>query len=342
LPEIFLFHRQYTIAFQYFGAGTVMKNNIQINKICIYGVGGVGGFFGGKIANAINLYNPANRKIFFIARGEHKEVIKRDGIKLITTDETIVGIPAQVTDDINEVQKPDLFLLCVKSYDLDDVVDSIRSKVNQNTIILPLLNGADIYDRIRANLNDGIVLPACVFVGTHIQKPGVISQIGGDGKILFGKDPKFSEFNAERVLSFFDDMGIYFQWNDDPFPAIWQKYMFIASFGLVTVFTGKTLGEIMDDEKAKALVSGIMGEINTIAQAKKIVLPENIIAESINKAKNFPYDTKTSYQRDVEAKGPVNEGDLYGGMIIRQGDELGIPTPVTKEVYTKIQDRLAG
>ncbi len=314
----------------------------MISKVCIYGVGGVGGYLGAKIANAINLNNSTNREIYFIARGEHKEVIKHDGIKLITTDETIVGIPTKVKSDIKEIPAPDLFLLCVKSYDLDDVMKSIRSKINKNTVVIPLLNGADIYDRIRANLNEGIVLPACVFVGTHIQKPGVISQNGGDGKILFGCDPKFPKFKADHVISFFDDMGINFQWNHDPFPAIWQKYLFIASFGLVTVFTGKTLGEIMDDEKAKELVPEVMGEIYSIAKAKGIMLPENIIPESINKAKNFPYETKTSYQRDVEAKGRVNEGDLYGGMIIRQGEALGIPTQVTKSIYSKIQKRLSG
>ena len=319
-----------------------MINNSAINKICIYGVGGVGGYFGCKIANAINSISDSNYESYFIARGDHLKAIKRNGIKVISPEKTIVGVPTKATDDINEVPTPDLFLLCVKSYDLNEVVKSIRSIVNARTVIVPLLNGADIYDRIKTDLTNGIVLPACVFVGTHIQKAGVISQSGGDGKILFGKDPKFTNYNADNVIRVFNDLGINYQWNDDPFPTIWSKYIFIASFGLVTVYTGKSLGEIMEDHEAKKLIHEIMQEIYSIAKGNGIVLPQDIIEKSINKANIFPFDTKTSYQRDVEAKGNVNEGDLYGGTIIREGNFLGIPTPVTKLIYTKIQNRLKG
>ncbi len=241
---------------------------------------------------------------------------------------------------INEIPEPDLILLCVKSYDLNEVVKAISLKVKKKTIIIPLLNGADIYDRIRANLDNGVVLPACVFVGTHIEKPGIINQNGGDGIILFGRDPKFPGFIPEDVMDFFKSMRINYKWNDDPFPAIWEKYIFIASFGLVTVYTGKTLGEIMKEKESKDLVREVITEIGLIAKKKGIRLPENIIEESINKANNFPYETKTSYQRDVEAKGNVNEGDLYGGTIIRLGECIGIPTPVTESIYYRIQQRL--
>jgi 2-dehydropantoate 2-reductase len=319
-----------------------MSQESTIERICVYGIGGVGGYFGSKIANAIAGSAGTKYKSYFIARGAHLEVIKRDGIKVISPEQTIVGKPNQATDDIKKIPDPDLILICVKSYDLDKVVKSIESKVKDKTIIIPLLNGADIYDRIRVNLNTGIVLPACVFVGTHIEKPGVIQQNGGDGRILFGKDPKYKTFDPDNVIRTFNDMGINCQWNDNPFPAIWSKYIFIASFGLVTVYTGKCLGEIMEDTAAKENVSEIMHEIFNIAKEKGIELPPDIIEESINKANNFPYDTKTSYQRDVESKGKINEGNLYGGTIVNEGKALGIPTPVTSSIYAEIQNRLIG
>ena len=76
-------------------------------------------------------------------------------------------------------------------------------------------------------------------------------------------------------------------------------------------------------------------EIFNIAYAKGIELPSDIIEKSIYKARDFPYDTKTSYQRDVEWKGKINEGDLYGGTIIKEGRSLGIPTPVTSSIYSE-------
>lgn len=270
------------------------------------------------------------------------EAINRDGIRLVSADRTIVGKPTLATDNLNDVPDPDLLLLCTKSYDLDAAVQAVSSKVDDHTVIIPLLNGADIYDRIRRILGKGVVLPACVFVGTHIQADGVIQQNGGDGKILFGKDPRFPDYYPETVVQAFDDLGINFQWHEDPMPAIWGKYIFIAAFGLVTVYTGQTLGQIMADDTSKRLAGEIMQEIYDIAEAKGIALPKAIIEESLDKAYNFPPDTQTSYQRDVERKGRTNEGDLYGGTLLREGEALKIPTPTTKLLYSKIQTRLAG
>ncbi|MHB1382077.1 MAG: ketopantoate reductase family protein [Thermoleophilia bacterium] len=317
------------------------NNSNAINKVCIYGAGGVGGYFGGKITD-VDRSNNAELEVYFIARGKHLDAIKSDGIRVFTPERTIIGVPTMATDDLDEIPSPDLFLLCVKSYDLDNVVKAISSKVSQKTVIVPLLNGADVYERIRANLDKGIVLPACVYVGTHIERPGVISQNGGEGTILFGKDPQLPQFTPEKVMNFFTSVGINSKLNDDPSTAIWGKYIFIAAFGLVTVFTGKTLGEIMADRDSMELVRKVMLEIKAIAEGKSIVLPENIIEGSINKARNFPYETKTSYQRDVELKGSVNEGDLYGGTILREGAALGIPTPETKSIYSEIQHRFNG
>jgi 2-dehydropantoate 2-reductase len=318
-----------------------MSNNFpDIKRVCIYGVGGVGGYFGGKIANKLNSDNEMGYELYFIARNEHLNIIKHNGITVITPDQIIIGRPSLAINNVNDIPNPDLFLICVKSYDLREVINSIIAKVNKTTVVMPLLNGVDIYDRTRAILDNGIVLPACVFLGTHIERPGVIKQTGGDGVILFGMDPKFPKFTPENVMNFFKKMSIDYKWNDDPFPALWKKYIFIASFGLVTVYSDKTLGEIMEDEESKRLVQEIMTEICSIAEKKGIRLSENIIDESVEKANKFPYETKTSYQRDVESKGTINEGDLYGGTIIRMGEALGILTPFTKLIYSEIRQRL--
>ena len=150
-----------------------------IRKICIYGVGGVGGYFGGKIATKLNSDKEMGRELYFIARNEHLNVIKSNGITVITPEQTVDGKPTLATNDINDIPNPDLFLICVKSYDLEEVIKSIIPKVSKTTVVIPLLNGVDIYDRIRIHLDNGIVLPACIFLGTHIVRPGVIKQNAG-------------------------------------------------------------------------------------------------------------------------------------------------------------------
>lgn len=133
-------------------------------------------------------------------------------------------------------------------------------------------------------------------------------------------------------------MGIKYNWLENSFPAIWEKYIFIASFGIYTAYSGKVLGEIMDDENSKQEVRNIMNEILVLAEAQGITFSETIVEDSLNKANNFTYDTKTSYQRDIEQKGK-NEGDLFGGTILRLGKKYNIPTTTTEYLYNDINNR---
>jgi 2-dehydropantoate 2-reductase len=308
----------------------------DIRQICVYGVGGVGGYYGGRIAEALQKDESKKRKIYFIARGEHLKAIRQNGITVKTPKHIIKSVPAAATDDIGEIPAADLILLCTKSYDLRGAVRNIKTQIKENTVVIPLLNGIDIYERIREDLESGIVLPACVYLGTHIESPGVISQSGGNGIILSGKDPQFPLFTAVRVRQFFSETGIGFDWKDDPYPAIWEKFIFIAAFGLVTAFSGKSLGEVMEDKELVDTADGIIHEIIAIDGKKDIELPEDIGERAMKKASAFPYDARTSYQRDVESWPKPNEGDLYGGSILRQGKAFGVATPFTEKIYRKI------
>lgn len=305
---------------------------MTFEEICVVGIGGVGGFFGGRMASSAR-----SRQIYFIARGAHLEKIQRSGLTLNIPAQTgMVCRPAFATDNILEIPTPDLYLVCVKSYDLNAILQSIRKNMRTNTVILPLLNGVDVCERIRAVLTGGIVLPACVYIGTHIESPGVITQKGGDGTVLCGPDPQFPDFDPQQLCDLFRESGLLLQWNPDPYPAIWQKFVFIAGFGLVTAQSRKTLGEIMADEWLKDRVRAIMEEVVAIGRRKGIALPENLASISLNKGSSFPPETRTSYQRDVEA-GKRNEGDLFGGTIIRMGLQTGVPTPATSALYTELQ-----
>lgn len=300
-----------------------------IKNVYIYGVGGVGGYFGAKIIDADR---SKDLKVSFVARGKHLEAIKNKGLILKTDDKQILVRPDCAIENVNELEKIDLILVCVKSYDLDGVILSIKDKIDNDTIILPLLNGVDVYERIRNILDKGLVLPACVYVGTHIENYGIVFQKGGDGKIIFGKDPK-NNYYPQEVIDFFGKLKINFSFQEEPYKEIWTKYMFIAAYGLVTAKTGKTLGEVLDDSELIRDIEEIMKEIKMIADKKNITLDEDVIKKSIDKAKSFPYETKTSFQRDVENPNKKNEKDLFGGTIIRFGEEYGIDTKYTEKYY---------
>ncbi|MHA1379743.1 MAG: ketopantoate reductase family protein [Candidatus Helarchaeota archaeon] len=310
----------------------------EIRQICVCGIGGVGGYFGGRIAYNIENSNDTKKKVYFLARGDHLEEIKKNGLRLHLSDGSeLICKPTIATDDINDLPVPDLCIICVKSYDLDDLMKALKDRLREDTIIIPLMNGIDIYERIRKILKTSIVLPSCVYIGSHIERPGLVIQSGNPGFIFCGLDPKFPDFDPQIIINFFKQMDIIFNWRDDPYPAIWEKYVLVASFALVTTYTGQTLGGVINDKNSIELIRKIMNEIVLIAEKKKISLPDNVIEKIIELCKDYP-EIKTSYQRDVE-KGRKNEGDLFGGTIIRMGKKLGVPTPVTQKIFEEIQKR---
>jgi len=315
-----------------------LKSN-DVRNICIYGVGGVGGYFGSLIAE--KFHNQHN--VYFIARGDHKEAICRGGLLLKKAGgkEEIRSYPTICTDSVNDIPVCDIIILCVKEYDLNNAVSQISRIADSDTLILPLLNGVDIYERIRKQLNYGKIFPSCVYVGTHIESPGVISQNGGSCKISIGRDPRFPDFYPELLLEILNRASINFSWEQKVEIAIWTKYMFIASYGLVTAAYNKTLGEILEDEKLSKITNSVMREIKAISEVKNIGLAPDAIQRSFLKAMEFPFETKTSFQRDVESKGKLNESDLFAGTIIRLGEEFAIPTPFTRLVFEALKAGLA-
>ena len=229
----------------------------------------------------------------------------------------------------------DICLICVKAYDLDNVLENIKDKIQAHTSIIPLLNGVDIYERIRKVIKQGVVYPSCVYVGTHIEKPGVVAQSGGSCTITFGEDPLHKQSAPSHLLELFKKANIKYNWCETHIEEIWTKYMFIAAYGLVTASEAKTLGEVYEDEGLSQKVIAIMQEINQMASVKGVALPKTIVEDSYQKACNFPYEAKTSFQRDYEKKAGKDEREVFGKAMIDMGKQYGIAVPCLKEAYSK-------
>jgi len=302
-------------------------------NIAVIGIGGVGGYFGGKLTQILQTDPQIN--IFFIARNQHLKEIQANGLLLDADEGKIVCKPTKAIGNISELPQPDYCLICVKGYDLKNVLEQLKDKVGASTVILPLLNGVDIYERVREVIKTGYLHPACVYVGTHIEKPGVVKQRGGACTIILGRDPESASEN-NTILKILDSAKIKYQWQPDPSVEIWNKFVFIASFGLVTANFDKSIGEVIQSERHLNYAISIMKEIVTLAQRKGIDLPGTIVADTLSKASKFPFETKTSFQRDFELAGKPDERDLFGGSIIRMGNELRVPTMITEEVYSSI------
>lgn len=305
-------------------------------NIAFIGVGGVGGYFGGKMAQLLK-DTSVDFNLYFVARGAHLEQIRKNGLKLKTSDNgEMICNPTLATNNINDLPQLDVCFICVKQYDLDNCLNQLTDKVGKHTQIIPLLNGIDIYNRIRRIIKEGIVFPACVYVGTHIEAPGVVSQSGGSCTIIFGKDPNNKEVEPTGICNLMNKANIKFQWSENYIEEIWNKYIFISAYGLVTASENKTLGEILEDKELSNKVLGIMNEIVSISKTEGVNLSEDIVEKSYNKAKNFPFDTKTSFQRDFERKINRDERELFGKTIIDLGKKHNLSTPIVENVYRKL------
>ncbi len=306
-------------------------------NVGVIGVGGVGGYFGGKICHVASGHEA---RVFFIARGAHLAAIREKGLLLSTADEgDMVCTPFLATDNMDDLPVLDICLLCVKSYDLHDTLLRLRPRLSPASLVVPLLNGVDVYERVREVVGTAVVFPACVYVGTHIEAYGKVTQKGGACKILLGRDPNNSAVVPEGLFALLRAGNVNYQWFEDVYPEIWTKYIFIAAFALVTAAFDRTIGEVMGSAELGTYARSVMEEVAALAKAKGVALPGAIVETTYRKGNDFPPETKTSFQRDVEQADKPDERDLFGGTVIRMGAALGIPTPVTQELYERLRAR---
>lgn len=307
------------------------KAIVNIKNIGIIGVGGVGGYFGGKLCRLQECDGGAS--ISFVARGDHLRAIQESGLLLTSeSDGDLVCRPSLATDDFRRLPPLDLCLICVKEFDLSAALARLAPCIRDETILLPLLNGVDVYSRVRSVIPQGVVFPACVYVGTHVDGPGKVHQKGGACRILFGPDPQRPALASQEIVRVFEQAGIKSEWTSDIQAEIWRKFIFICAYGLVSAASGKTLGEIVRDDRLREEVRAVMMESSNLARASGVRLPDDIVEKSLLRAHDFPAAAKTSFQRDFERPDRLDERDLFGGAMIRMADRLNIDVPRTRVV----------
>jgi len=304
-------------------------------RVAIVGIGGVGGYYGGKLAYRF----PAGseHEILFLCRGAHLEVIRRSGLKLITRTGEFVAEPALATDDPAALGKGDAAIFTVKGYDLPQSARSMRPAMRPDTVVIPLGNGVDNDEILREGLQTGVILNGGVYISTHIEVPGTVEQTGGSCKLFFG--PSGGDVEPFRpVEAMFKAAGIDATLSSDVRPDVWGKYIFIGPMSGVTSLYGLTLGQVLGDPEKKGMLAGLMREVESVARAQGVRLDEGIVEQALGKAASFPPDTKSSMQLDVE-RGRKTEVDTMLGYVVRKGTELCVPTPLHSRAYAELTAR---
>jgi 2-dehydropantoate 2-reductase len=299
-------------------------------RIAIVGIGGVGGYFGGKLARAYA--GSENHEIIFIARGEHLRAIQQQGLHLFTKEGDYVTWPNIATDNPSVAGLFDLVFFCVKSYSLESSARSLKSNINKNTVVIPLQNGVDSAERLRTELPEATILAGSVYIISHIEKPGVIHQEDGACKLTFGTDDLESANQYAYIIDLLLQAKIKVTLTDKISEALWTKYLLMCPLASLTTATGKTYGAIIDDSVLRQKARDMMEEVAAVARKRHIDLPGNIIDRTMAMVARFGHNGKTSMQLDKE-KGNQMEIDTLTAFLCRTGREIGVPTPVHDEVY---------
>jgi 2-dehydropantoate 2-reductase len=305
--------------------------------IGVIGVGGVGGYYGGKLCRLIA---EQGHEVYFVARGPHLAAIRQNGLSVRTAAEgDWLSHPTLATDNFSDLPVLDACLVCAKSYDLQKIAQQLRLCLSEDTAIVPLLNGIDIRDRMRREFDIAHIYPASTYIGVHISAPGKIYQQGGDCKILMGSDAQPADTPPRFLFELFKQCGILFEWCEDVSSVLWRKYMFIAAFGMVMACFDKTLGQAMETPELSQYVRAIMEEIAALARNRGIVLPADVADATYRQGRDFAYEAKTSFQRDYEKADKPDERDLFGDTILRIGRSSGVETPVTRMMRDLLEQR---
>ncbi|NDK56290.1 ketopantoate reductase family protein [Pontibacter fetidus] len=306
-------------------------------KVAIAGIGGVGGYFGGKLAQYYQ--NSEEVAVYFIARGENEKVIRQQGISVETPSENFTAQPRLVTSDPLQIGEVDLLICCTKSYDLEQSITQLKPCISHNTVILPLLNGIDSYDRIKAVYPENEVWDGCVYIVSRLTAPGHITVSGDINSLFFGSE-EGTIAKLEQVLQLFKAAGINATLSQNIQQTIWEKYLFISTIATLTSYLNASMGAILEKKESIDLLHSLLHEIMQIAKAKGIIVQPDTIQKITTRMAKLPYETTSSMHSDY-LSGKTTEVDSLTGYVVKLGEQLQIPTPTYTQLYTALKAREA-
>ena len=297
-----------------------------MKQILFVGAGSVGGFFGARLAKI-------NPDVSFLLRPNTLAAVKQSGLTIRSADGTFTVRP-QAASDARELPRPDLIVLGVKAYDLDEVLSQIEPVLTPQTVILTLQNGIDTEDRLIARINRDCVVGGVAYIYSKIAEPGVIDHYK-KGAVAIGELMGYESGRLLAIRDLFTSAGIPCHLSKDIRRAKWEKMCWNCVFNPITVLINDRVAKALDHSEMMGVIRQIVGEVAAIAATLKVPLPPDM-AERVVKSSQEIRDIHTSMYDDWKAGRPT-EIDYLNGFIVQQGRKLGIPTPVNEALTAMIK-----
>lgn len=312
-----------------------MTNRNKKIRIAIAGIGGVGGYFGGRLSRYYE--NTGDIEVIFIARGENEKAISQNGLRVEYAKGNFVTRPKLVTSDTSKVGVVDYLICCAKSYDLEQMMLELSPCIDRATVILPLLNGIDSYETIKNIYPQNEVWEGCVYLVSRLTEPGIVKVTGNISLLFFGSNEGTYE-KLNQLEKIFLSAGIEAKLSGNIKQTIWEKFLLISPIATITSSLNTTIGEVLSDAENKSLLLSLFAEFRNVAGAKNINFPDHIIERTIDKLKSFPYQITSSMNSDFQ-KGKRTEIDSLTGYIVKSGKELNLPVPTYDRLYEELKRR---
>ena len=304
-----------------------------MKKILIAGIGGTGGFFGGKLA--YYYFNSADTEVYFLCRGENLNVIREKGLQVESEDGTFTVHPKLATDNSEEFGTVDLLICCTKTYDLEQTLQQLNSCIDSETVILPLQNGVDSFERVQKLYPQNEIWRGCVYIVSRLVKPGLVVDSGNIRKLFFGTLDGTSK-KLPEAENLFKEAGIDTTLSQNILQTTWEKFIFISAMASLTSYQDKTIGQVFEDPESCKLLYLLLTEIRAVANAKGILFSENSIEKTIDKMKTLSYQTTSSMHSDFQNNKQTEVESLIG-YVIKQGRQNNIATPTYEMIYRKLK-----
>jgi len=304
-------------------------------KIAMMGSGGVGGFFGGRLAHA-------GYDVSFIARGAHLAAMRERGILIENKQQGEIRVPkVRATDDPAQIGKVDLVIVSVKLWDTESAARQIKPLVGPGTGVLSLQNGVIKDDILRRELGDAAVMGGVGYVATHVSQPGVIHQTGTMQRIVLGEYNSTKSARATFLHEALVHAGVNAELSDDVRRAIWEKYVFLVALSATTTTMRMPIGPIRENPQTRAFLRELIRETVAVGRAHGVALPEDYAENRLAFADGLPADMTSSMHHDLERGNRLEVNWLSGG-VVQLGAAKGIPTPANRAVCDILALHAAG
>jgi len=293
-------------------------------RIAIMGSGGLGGYFGARLALG-------GADVHFIARGQHLEAMRRQGLR-VEGPEPIHVKEVRATDRPAEVGVADYVLVAVKLWDTDPALEQIRPMVGPDTTIISFQNGVLKDQYLRAAFPERQLMGGVGYVATTIESPGVIRQTGPMQRLVFGEFDGSRSARGQALLDACLAGGIKAELSDAIVREIWQKFVFLVGLSGTTTTMRRTIGPIRTNPQTRAFLHDVMREVVDVGRAHGVPLPEDFADSAMKRADDVSPDMTSSMHHDLERGNRLEVRWLAGG-VVELGQARGVATPLNRAIH---------